>query len=149
MLPDHPKHRPVTLDDIDRAGRGIPLPADVQPAAAHLTEDFYRAGGLDAVLGQIAEHLEAGLTVSGCRLTDQISGELPRDARMSGTAFGRPARRPESAAGGPLALVRTGDLIELDVPGRRLHLDVPAEELAGRTPVTAAAPPAASGWEQL
>ena len=64
------------------------MPADVQPAAAHLTEDFYRAGGLDAVLGQIAEHLEAGLTVSGCRLTDQISGELPRDARMSGTAFG-------------------------------------------------------------
>ncbi len=252
----------VTLDDIDAAGRGIPLLADIQPAGAHLMEDFYRAGGLDAVLGQIAEHLEPGLTVSGCRLTDQISGEPPRepavirlaadpiapeagiavlrgnlcpdgavvkpaaatpellrhrgravvfdgvedlyarvddpdldvgptdvlvlrgcgprgypglpevgnmplpgkvlaagvrdmvrisDARMSGTAFGTVVLHvaPESAAGGPLGLVRTGDPIELDVAGRRLHLDVPDEELARRSPVTAAAPPAASGWEQL
>jgi len=35
---------PVTLDDIDAAGRGIPLLADIQPAGAHLMEDFYRAG---------------------------------------------------------------------------------------------------------
>ena len=70
---------------------------------------------------------------------------------MSGTAFGTVVLHvaPESAAGGPLGLVRTGDAIELDVAGRRLHLDVPDEELARRSPVTAAAPPAASGWEQL
>jgi L-arabonate dehydrase len=39
---------------------------------------------------------------------------------------------PEAAAGGPLALVRTGDMIELDVDARRLHLDVSDEELARR-----------------
>ena len=46
------------------------------------------------------------------------------DARMSGTAFGTVVvhATPESAAGGPLAAVRTGDLIELDVPNRRLDL---------------------------
>ena len=48
----------VTLADIDRAGRGIPLLADIQPAGTFLMEDFHRAGGLDAVLGQIREHLE-------------------------------------------------------------------------------------------
>ena len=56
------------------------------------------------------------------------------DARMSGTAYGTVVLHvsPEAAAGGPLALVRDGDFIELDVPGRRLHLDVPEEELAQR-----------------
>lgn len=56
------------------------------------------------------------------------------DARMSGTASGTIVLHvtPESAAGGPLALVRTGDMIELDVPGRRLHLDVSEVELAER-----------------
>ncbi len=56
------------------------------------------------------------------------------DARMSGTAYGTVVLHvaPESAIGGPLALVRTGDWIELDVPTRRLHLDVPDDELARR-----------------
>ncbi len=56
------------------------------------------------------------------------------DARMSGTAYGTVVLHvaPESAIGGPLGLVRTGDWIELDVPARRLHLDVPDDELARR-----------------
>jgi dihydroxy-acid dehydratase len=56
------------------------------------------------------------------------------DARMSGTAYGTVVLHvaPEAAAGGPLALVKTGDIIELDVPARRLHLDVGDEELARR-----------------
>jgi dihydroxy-acid dehydratase len=56
------------------------------------------------------------------------------DARMSGTAYGTVVLHvaPESAAGGPLALVRTGDVIELDVPARKLHLDVSDAELAKR-----------------
>jgi L-arabonate dehydrase len=56
------------------------------------------------------------------------------DARMSGTAFGTVVLHvsPESAVGGPLALVRDGDLIELDVPARRLSLRVDEEELARR-----------------
>jgi len=253
---------PVTLADIDRAGRGIPLLADIQPAGTFLMEDFHRAGGLDAVLGQIREHLEPSRTVAGGLLTEQISGlppndttvirtadapiepeaglavlrgnlapdgavikpaaatpalmrhrgravvfdgiedlharmddpdldvspddvlvlrgcgprgypgmpevgnmPLPRkllengvrdmvrisDARMSGTAYGTVVLHvsPESAAGGPLGLVRTGDPIALDVAERTLHLDVPEAELARREHVPAAAPPAEGGWEQL
>jgi dihydroxy-acid dehydratase len=56
------------------------------------------------------------------------------DARMSGTAFGTVVLHvaPEAAAGGPLALARTGDHIRLDVPARRLDLVVPDAELASR-----------------
>jgi dihydroxy-acid dehydratase len=56
------------------------------------------------------------------------------DGRMSGTAFGTVILHvaPEAAIGGVLALVRNGDMIELDVKNRRLHLDVPDEELASR-----------------
>ena len=253
---------PVTLADIDLAGRGIPLLADIQPAGTFLMEDFHRAGGLDAVLGQIREHLEPSRTVAGGLLSEQISGlppndttvirtadapiepeaglavlrgnlapdgavikpaaatpalmrhrgravvfdgiedlharmddpdldvspddvlvlrgcgprgypgmpevgnmPLPRkllengvrdmvrisDARMSGTAYGTVVLHvsPESAAGGPLGLVRTGDPVELDVAARTLHLDVPEAELARREHVPAAAPPAEGGWEQL
>jgi dihydroxy-acid dehydratase len=56
------------------------------------------------------------------------------DARMSGTSYGACVLHvaPESAIGGPLAFVQTGDIIELDVAGRRLNLDVDDEELARR-----------------
>jgi dihydroxy-acid dehydratase len=56
------------------------------------------------------------------------------DARMSGTAFGTIVLHvaPECAVGGPLSLVQDGDEIELDVAGRRLHLQVGEAELARR-----------------
>ncbi|MBI3328808.1 MAG: dihydroxy-acid dehydratase [Nitrospinae bacterium] len=56
------------------------------------------------------------------------------DARMSGTAFGTVILHisPEAAVGGPLGLVQTGDMIELDVPNRRLDLLVPEPELNAR-----------------
>lgn len=56
------------------------------------------------------------------------------DARMSGTAYGTVVLHtsPEAAAGGPLAVVSDGDMIELDVPNRRLHLDIPDAELEAR-----------------
>jgi len=56
------------------------------------------------------------------------------DGRMSGTAFGTVVLHvaPESAVGGPLALVANGDEIELDVPARRLELRVTGEEMAER-----------------
>jgi L-arabonate dehydrase len=56
------------------------------------------------------------------------------DARMSGTAYGTVVLHvaPEAAVGGPLALVRNGDTITLDVPQRRLHLHVEAHELESR-----------------
>jgi len=56
------------------------------------------------------------------------------DARMSGTSYGACVLHvaPESHVGGPLALVRDGDLIELDVPGRRIELKVDGAELERR-----------------
>ena len=56
------------------------------------------------------------------------------DARMSGTAYGTVVLHtaPEAAAGGTLAFVQNGDMIELNVPERRLQLNVPDEELTRR-----------------
>jgi dihydroxy-acid dehydratase len=76
------------------------------------------------------------------------------DGRMSGTAYGTVVLHvtPEAAAGGPLALVQTGDWISLDVRGRRLDLDVPPDELAKRTPNQATLDGFANpvrGWERL
>ncbi|MCU1682554.1 MAG: dihydroxy-acid dehydratase [Amycolatopsis sp.] len=76
------------------------------------------------------------------------------DGRMSGTAYGTVVLHvsPEAAAGGPLALVRTGDFIILDVAARRLDIDIPAEELAARTPSAASVDAYANpsrGWERL
>ena len=74
------------------------------------------------------------------------------DARMSGTAYGTVVLHtaPEAAAGGPLALVAEGDFIEVDVPNRRIFLDVSDEVLERRrkkwTPPTQ---PASGGYQQL
>jgi L-arabonate dehydrase len=74
------------------------------------------------------------------------------DARMSGTAYGTVVLHtsPEAAAGGPLAVVRSGDMIELDVKNRRLHVDISDEEMAARLaewkPLTA---PPMGGYAQL
>src|SRR6476469_2127365 len=76
------------------------------------------------------------------------------DGRMSGTAYGTVVLHvaPEAAAGGPLARLRTGDMVVLDVPNRRLDVELPAEEWAARaaapTAVAAFAKPS-RGWEQL
>jgi dihydroxy-acid dehydratase len=58
------------------------------------------------------------------------------DGRMSGTAYGTVVLHvtPEAAAGGPLSIVRSGDWIVLDVPGRQLSVDVPQAELDSRVP---------------
>jgi dihydroxy-acid dehydratase len=76
------------------------------------------------------------------------------DGRMSGTAYGTVVLHvaPEAAAGGPLALVRTGDVVSLDVGARRIDVEVPDDDLAARTPDPAtvvgfAAP--RRGWERL
>jgi len=73
------------------------------------------------------------------------------DARMSGTAYGAVVLHcsPEAAVGGPLALVRDGDLIELDVPERRIELLVDAAKLAERknSLQSKTAPP--RGWRKL
>src|SRR5690606_19133447 len=74
------------------------------------------------------------------------------DGRMSGTAYGTVVLHvsPEAAVGGTLALVQTGDFIELDVEARRLHLDVSDEEVARRRAAWAPpAPLAERGWVKL
>jgi dihydroxy-acid dehydratase len=76
------------------------------------------------------------------------------DGRMSGTAYGTVVLHvaPEAAAGGPLGLLRTGDYVILDVEARRLDIDIPAEELAARSPAEAATDAFAKpvrGWQSL
>jgi dihydroxy-acid dehydratase len=239
---------PLGLPDWDRLGREVPCLVNLMPSGKYLMEDFYYAGGLPAVLRELAEngllHTEA-LTVSGHTIGETVRAApcydrdvihaftapfkphggicvlegnlapgravlkpsaatpalmrhrgravvfedidhykarvddpaldidetcvmvlkncgpkgypgfsevgnmaLPAkllkkgvtdmvrisDARMSGTAYGTVVLHiaPEAADGGPLALVRDGDMIELDVEARRLHLDVADEELARR-----------------
>ena len=256
----------LAQDDFDSTGSDVPLLVDLQPAGRFLMEDFFRAGGLPAVLREVQDLLDpTALTVTGQPLVDYLGtaeiwdrevirsraeplqphagiavlygnlapdgavikpaaasehllehrgralvfdsvedmhariddpdldvdadsvlilrgcgpkgypgmpevANLPLpakllqrgvrdmvricDGRMSGTAYGTVVLHvcPEAAAGGPLGLVRTGDLIRLDVARRRLDIDVPAEELATRVPseatVEAYAKPA-RGWEQL
>jgi dihydroxy-acid dehydratase len=76
------------------------------------------------------------------------------DGRMSGTAYGTVVLHvaPEAAAGGPLALVRTGDVVTLDVAARRIDVEVPDDELARRRPSEATVAGFADpgrGWERL
>jgi L-arabonate dehydrase len=77
------------------------------------------------------------------------------DARMSGTAYGTVVLHvsPEARAGGPLAVVREGDWIELDCHAGRLHLDISAEELTARladwAEVQQKSPADSSGYRQL
>jgi dihydroxy-acid dehydratase len=76
------------------------------------------------------------------------------DGRMSGTAYGTVVLHvaPEAAAGGPLARVRTGDIVSLDVPARRIDVEVPDDELARRRPdpaVVAGFATPQRGWERL
>ena len=256
----------LTQDDFDRAGAGVPLLVNLQPAGEFLMEDFHRAGGLLAVLREVEDLLDPeAVTVTGRSLTSYLADAeiwdrevirprsepfqhhagiaalrgnlapdgavikpaaatpellqhrgramvfdsvedlhariddpdldvdadsvlvlrgcgprgypgmpevanlpLPKklleagvrdmvricDGRMSGTAYGTVVLHvaPEAAAGGPLGVIRTGDWVVLDVPGRRLDIDVAQTELDSRRPdqaaVDAFAAPA-RGWEQL
>ncbi len=97
---------------------------------------------------------EAGMIPIPKKILAQGVNDMVRisDCRMSGTAFGTVVLHvaPEAAVGGPLALVRDGDWIELDVENRRLELLVPEDELAARR--AAWQPPqnrAVRGWTRL
>lgn len=88
------------------------------------------------------------------RLLDAGIRDMVRisDARMSGTAYGACVLHvaPEAAVGGPLALVRSGDVISLDVGSRTLRLEVDETELAARRAQWAPPPPPAGrGWTRL
>ncbi len=88
------------------------------------------------------------------RLLDRGIRDMVRisDARMSGTAYGTVVLHaaPEAAAGGPLAVVRDGDPVVLNVPDRVLSLDIDHAELDARTPPpTFTTPVQARGWAKL
>jgi dihydroxy-acid dehydratase len=254
----------LTLDDFDRVGSHLPLLVNLMPAGQYLMEDLFEAGGIPAVMAELADELDGdALTVTGepiartwegrtswnrdvirpmsdpfaadagiavvrgnlcpdggvlkpsaaspellthtglalvfdtieefkARIDDPDLdvtadtvmvlrgcgpkgypgmpevGNMPlppkllaegvtdmvriSDARMSGTAYGTTVLHaaPESTAGGPLALVRTGDPITLDVPARRLTLDVDEAELERRRAVWVPPEPVAGrGWARL
>jgi dihydroxy-acid dehydratase len=94
---------------------------------------------------------EAGYLPIPKKLAQQGVKDMVRisDARMSGTAFGTIVLHitPESAAGGPLALVQSGDRIRLDVPKRSIELLVDDVELARRAALFVA-PPAHEGSDR-
>jgi dihydroxy-acid dehydratase len=256
----------LTLDDFDAAGSGVPVMANLQPSGEFLMDDLFRAGGVLAVLSQIAGSFHPGpITVTGepfvaglgahpvyddavirpvdaplmddagiavlrgnlaprgaivkpsaataellqhtgpaivfdsiedlrARIDDpdlEVTADsvlvlrgcgpkgypgmpevgnmpLPRklleqgvrdmvrisDARMSGTAYGTVILHvaPEAAAGGPLAFVRTGDIITVDLENRTLSMDVTDDELQSRSqsPASEAAyANPARGWQKL
>jgi L-arabonate dehydrase len=139
--------RAVVFDDIDDYKRKIVDPdLDIDESCVMVLRNCGPKGypGMAEVgnMGLPAKILKKGIT-------DMVRIS---DARMSGTAYGTTCLHtsPEAAAGGPLAVVRDGDMIELDVPGRRLHLDISEEELAARLAawVPPVAPPA-SGYAKL
>jgi dihydroxy-acid dehydratase len=96
---------------------------------------------------------EAGYLPIPKRLARQGVKDMVRmsDCRMSGTAFGTVVLHiaPEAAAGGPLALVRTGDRVRLSVRDRRLDLLVEGAELARRRAAWSPPPAPRRGWDKL
>lgn len=253
----------LTLDDFHDAARRTPVLVDCKPAGGRYLPDFHAAGGMPALLGELAPRLRLdAMTVTGRPLGEQVESGAPRwqdvirtldaplkpagalialrgslfpdgavikasaaspgllrhrgravvfesladvearlddpgleisaedvlvlrnigpaaagmpeagaipiprklaragvrdmvrisDGRMSGTAYGTVVLHgaPEAARGGPIALVRDGDLIELDVPAGRVDLLVPEDELARRrAELGPPAPPPARGWRRL
>ncbi|GAA3452104.1 IlvD/Edd family dehydratase [Dactylosporangium matsuzakiense] len=73
----------LTLDDFDRIGAEVPLLVDLQPAGRFLMEDFHRAGGLHAVLAQVADRLDpAAITVTGRPLVEPLPAAQVWDAEV-------------------------------------------------------------------
>ncbi len=132
---DGPEDAAERLDvpDLDVAADSVLILRNAGPIAAGMPE----AGSLP---------IPRRLAEAGVRDMVRVS-----DARMSGTSYGTVVLHccPESAAGGPLALVRDGDLVELDVPGRRIDLLVDAEELEKRRADLADFAVPARGWRRL
>ena len=141
------KGRAVVFEDIDDLHRRIDDPKlDVDASCVLVLKNCGPKGypGFPEV-GNFA--LPAKLLKQG--VTDMVRVS---DARMSGTAYGTVVLHtaPEAAAGGPLALVENGDVIELDVAKRKLRLHVSDEELARRKAQWKPPKPHAErGWVKL
>ncbi len=119
--------RAVVFDSLSDLHQRIDSPdLDVQPGDALILK---QAGPLGAPGMPEAGYLPIPKKLTGVKDMLRLS-----DARMSGTAFGSVVLHiaPEAEAGGPLALVETGDRIEIDVAQRRLNIAVSEEELSAR-----------------
>jgi L-arabonate dehydrase len=121
--------RAVVFEDIEHFKKRVDDPAlDIDESCVMVLKNCGPKGypGM-AEVGNMP--LPQKLLTKGVRDMVRIS-----DGRMSGTAYGTVVLHttPEAAVGGPLALVADGDMIELDVEGRRLHLSVDEAELARR-----------------
>lgn len=152
---------------IKRAAAALDRQRHRGPAAVFESPDDVAARIDDPKLGLTPDHVLVLRNAGPVAMGMPEAGSLPipaylakegvmdmvrvSDARMSGTAYGTVVLHccPEAAAGGPLALVRDGDPIELDVEDRRLDLCVPAEELARRKAGHVPPPPHDRGWRRL
>jgi dihydroxy-acid dehydratase len=91
----------LTLDDFDRTGSAVPLLVDLQPAGRHLMDDLHRAGGLRAVLREVADLLDPeALTVTGRPLVEHL-----QDAQIADPTVIRPRGQPLLDAAG-IAVLR-------------------------------------------
>jgi L-arabonate dehydrase len=121
--------RAVVFDDHEQMARRIDDPALAIDENSVLVLQNAGPKGAPGMPEWGAAPIPARLLKAGVKDMVRIS-----DSRMSGTSYGTVILHvaPESAVGGPLALVRDGDLIQLDVPNRRLTLQVADDELVRR-----------------
>ncbi|MDE2729619.1 MAG: dihydroxy-acid dehydratase [Gemmatimonadota bacterium] len=152
---------------IKRAAAALDRQRHRGPAAVFESPDDVAARIDDPKLGLTPDHVLVLRNAGPVAMGMPEAGSLPipaylakrgvtdmvrvSDARMSGTAYGTVVLHccPEAAVGGPLALVRDGDPIELDVEGRRLDLCVPEEDLARRKAGHVPPPTPERGWRRL
>jgi dihydroxy-acid dehydratase len=159
LAPDGAIIKPAATDGTLLKHRGPALVVDgPDDAAARLDDPDLEVTPDHVLVMRNAGPIAAGMPEAGSmpiprRLARAGVTDMVRisDARMSGTAYGTVVLHvsPEAAAGGPLALVRDGDEVELDVPGGRLELHVDDDELARRRAEHVPPPRAARGWRRL
>ena len=159
LAPDGAVIKPAATDGRRLVHRGPALVLDGPDDAARRLNDPELDVTPEHVLvmrnaGPVAAGMpEAGSMPIPLRLAREGLKDMVRvsDARMSGTAYGTVVLHvsPEAATGGPLGLVRDGDIVELDVPNGRLELHVDEEELARRRAEFTPPPRTSRGWRRL